>query len=129
MIAIDFGKYVNQQPMASGGNGQLVACRDGNLGRDVCIKRLAPNLVNFYFQNVSLDSNGTHTFKTRTSGPVPLSFVALDDPRGIDVRPLIQALEDNGYDGWISVHQPLREGQTVATAIEESARVFAPLVA
>jgi sugar phosphate isomerase/epimerase len=105
----------------------LLACGDEH-GPEA-IKRLAPNLVNFYFQNVRLDANGMHTFKTRTRGPVALSFVALDDPRGIDVRPLIQALEDNGYDGWISVHQPLREGQTVATAIEESSRVFAPLVA
>ena len=104
----------------------LLACGDDH-GAEA-IKRLAPCLVNFYFQNVRLDAAGTHTFRTRTRGPVTLSYVPLDDPRGIDVRPLIEALKDNGYDGWISVHQPLRDKQTVPIAIEESARVFAPLI-
>jgi sugar phosphate isomerase/epimerase len=105
----------------------LLACGDDH-GAEA-IRRLAPCLVNFYFQNVRLDATGKHTFRTRTRGPVALSYVPLDDPRGIDVRPLIEALKDNGYDGWVSVHQPLLDKQTVAEAIEESARVFTPLIA
>ena len=92
------------------------------------VRRLAPHLVNFYFQNVRLDPAGLHTFKTRAVGPVSLSYVALDDPTGIEIAPLIAALKECGYDGWISVHQPLRDGQSVTDAINEAARVFRPLV-
>lgn len=104
----------------------LLACGD-NFGPDV-VRRLAPHLVNFYFQNVRLDPAGAHTFKTRAVGPVSLSYVALDDPGGIEIAPLIATLKDCNYDGWISVHQPLREGQSVINAIDEAARIFCPLV-
>lgn len=93
------------------------------------LHRLAPHLVNFYFQNVILDPDGVHRFKTRCRGPVSLSYVALDDPSGIAIAPLIAALKSLGYQGWISVHQPLREGQSVPDAVAEAARVFRPLVA
>jgi sugar phosphate isomerase/epimerase len=66
--------------------------------------------VNFYFQNVRLDPTGAHTFKTRAAGPVSLFYVALDDPGGIEIAPLIATLKNCGYDGWVSVQQPLREG-------------------
>ena len=104
----------------------LLACGE-NFGPDA-VRRLAPHLVNFYFQNVRLDPAGAHTFKTRAVGPVSLSYVALDDPGGIEITPLIATLKDCGYDGWVSVHQPLREGQSVTDAIDEAARVFCPLV-
>ena len=105
----------------------LLACGD-DCGPDA-IRQLAPYLVNFYFQNVCLDPAGSHTFNTRTRGPVALRYVPLDDPAGIDVCPLVDALKEVGYHGWISVHQPLLEGQTVAQAVAESARVFTPLMA
>ncbi|MBP85301.1 MAG: protein kinase [Planctomycetaceae bacterium] len=40
----DFHKYRSLQPMAGGGNGDLFAADDGNLGRKVCIKRLSDKL-------------------------------------------------------------------------------------
>jgi len=104
----------------------LRAC-GGPYGPDA-IARLAPHLVNVYFQNVRHDENGSHVFRTRLRGPVTLDYVALDDPRGIDVRPLVAALREAGYDGWFSVHQPLRDGQTVPQAVDEAARVFRPLI-
>jgi sugar phosphate isomerase/epimerase len=104
----------------------LLACGE-DFGPEA-VRRLAPHLVNFYFQNVRLDPTGAHTFKTRAAGPVSLSYVALDDPSGIEIAPLIATLKDCGYDGWVSVHQPLREGQSVTDAIDEAARVFCPLV-
>lgn len=92
------------------------------------IRRLAPYLINVYFQNVRLDDHGAHGFRTRRRGLVALDYVALDDPTGIDARPLVAALRDSGYDGWVSVHQPLRDGQTVDDAVAEAARVFRPMV-
>lgn len=105
----------------------LLACGEDH-GPDA-VRRLAPHLVNFYFQNVRLDPKGTHSFKTRTRGPIALSYVPLDDPSGIEIAPLVDALRQCGYRGWISVHQPLREGQTVEDAVAEAAKVFLPLVA
>ena len=104
----------------------LMAC-GGDYGPDA-IARLAPHLANFYFQNVRLDPEGTHVFKTWRRGPVPVEYAALDDKGGIDVEPLIDALKNAGYDGWISVHQPLRAGQDVAREIEHAARMFRPLI-
>ncbi len=92
------------------------------------VARLAPHIVNFYFQNVRLDPDGTHRFATRARGVQPITYVPLDDPRGIAIAPLIGELKRSGYVGWVTVHQPLRDGQTVPDAIDEAARVFRPLV-
>lgn len=105
----------------------LLACGDNN-GPDA-LRRLMPYLVNFYFQNIRLDPSGAHTFMTRTRGPVSLSYLPLDDPSGIEISPLIDVLREYGYAGWVSVHQPLRDGQSVEDALAEAARVFVPLVA
>lgn len=103
----------------------LRAC--GSAWGPEAIARLAPRLVNFYFQNVRFHDGGSHVFHTRRCGPVPLDYVALDDPAGIDVAPLVDALAAVGYDGWVTVHQPLREGQSVQAAVGEAARVFGAL--
>ena len=92
------------------------------------INRLAPHLVNAYFQNVRLDPNGPHVFKTRAKGPVPLRYVPLADPDGLSARAMVKALERAGYLGWVTVHQPLRDGQRVGDAVAEAAEVFLPLI-
>ncbi len=104
----------------------LLACGDEYASN--AIRRLAPHIVNFYFQNIRLDPNGAHIFKTKTQGHVSLSYVALDDPSGIAIMPLIDTLHEIGYGGWVSVHQPLRDEQTVKDAIDEAAKTFLPLV-
>lgn len=104
----------------------LLGC-GADYGADA-ISLLAPHLLNVYCQNVRLDPAGGHVFRTRRRGPVPLDYIPLDDARGFDWAALIGALRDVGYDGWITVHQPLRGGQTVPDAIAEAARVFRPLV-
>lgn len=105
----------------------LLACGEPH-GAEA-IARLAPYLVNAYFQNVRLDPDGAHVFKTRARGPVPLSYVPLDDPDGLNAREMVEALGEAGYEGWVSVHQPLRDGQTVEDAVREAADVFIPLIA
>ena len=105
----------------------LFACGD-DCGPQA-VQRLAPHLVNFYFQNVMLDPAGAHRFPTRRRGNVQLKYLPLDDVSGIAAAPLITALAEAGYDGWVTVHQPLREGQTVPGAVAEAASVFRPLVA
>ena len=104
----------------------LLACGE-DCGPDA-LRRLAPHIVNFYSQNVRLDPNGAHTFNSRHAGPTSLTYVAFDDASGIPIAPLIEVLRQTGYTGWVSVHQPLRDGQMVEDAVDEAARVFLPLV-
>ena len=93
------------------------------------IARLAPHLVNAYFQNLQLDPSGPHVFKTWARGTVPLRYVPLADPDGLNAEAMVGALKRTGYQGWVSVHQPLRDGQRVEEAVEEAAAVFLPLFA
>jgi sugar phosphate isomerase/epimerase len=99
----------------------------GDHGVDA-ITRLAPHLSNFYFQNVRLNPAGEHCFRTRRRGDVRLDYVPLDDRSGILAAPLIEALKQVGYGGWVTVHQPLRDSQSVKDAVAEAARVIGPLV-
>lgn len=92
------------------------------------VERLAPHLFNVYFQNIRLDPASETVFPTRCRGPVPVRFVALGDRSGIDPAPLIDALKQNGYDGWFSIHQPLLGSGSVEDAIAEAAAEFLPMI-
>ena len=92
------------------------------------IARLAPHIFNAYFQNIRLDPESPVAFATRRRGPVPVRFVPLDDFGAIDPRPLVASLAASGYDGWISVHQPLIGDGSVEDAVAEAASVFLPLL-
>ena len=104
----------------------LMAC--GSIFGADAIDRLGPYLMNVYFQNIRLDARSPTTFETRRKGRVPVRFIPLDDPSGIDPRPLIERLQHIAYDGWFTVHQPLLAGQTVEGAIREAAEFFRPLI-
>lgn len=107
--------------------GNLMAC-GGPHGPDA-LARLAPYLANIYFQNVRLDPSSPIVFPSRRQGPVHLSYVPIDDPSGIDIRPLIDTLHEVGYEGWFSVHQPLFEGQDVDSAMRLAADFLLPQMA
>ncbi len=92
------------------------------------IRRLAPHLVNVMFQNVREDAASPIAFHSRRRGRIGLTYVPLDDPSGLDARAMIETLREIGYNGWITVHQPLRDGQTAADAVAEAARFFGPLI-
>lgn len=92
------------------------------------IKRLAPHVVNAYFQNIVLDLDGPITWTCFRRGPVRCRYLALDDPNGTDLAVVIQGLKDIGYDGWFTVHQPLLEGQTAEQAASEAARAVRKLL-
>ena len=104
----------------------LLACGEPDM--NAAVQRLAPHIFNLYYQNVRLDAAGSHRFPTRARGVVHIRYVPLDAPSDIPARPLIECLRRSGYEGWVTVHQPLLDGQTVPAAIAEAARVFGPLV-
>jgi sugar phosphate isomerase/epimerase len=102
----------------------LMAC-GGKYNVDA-LKTLLPYIVNFYFQNIILDHNGKHVFKTYRNGNIKVSYVPLDDHRGIPIDPLLILLKEMNYKGWVTVHQPLLDRQDIDEAIKEAANVFMP---
>lgn len=104
--------------------GNLMACRAAHGPNDLL--RLIPQLSNVYFQNVRLDPASPIVFPSRRHGPAHLRYVAVDDPSGIDIRPLIDTLHDAGYRGWFTVHQPLLDGQDAVDAMRRAAAFFLP---
>jgi sugar phosphate isomerase/epimerase len=105
----------------------LMICGD-DCGR-AAIERLAPHLFNVYFQNMRILPGGPIVWQTLTRGPVAADYVPLQDSSGIDVAAMISALGDVGYDGWFTIHQPLRPDQSVAEAVREAYGAVARLVA
>ena len=103
----------------------LLACGEDP---EAAIAPLAPYLANVYYQNLRLDPGSPTAFPTRCRGPVGVCFIALDAAGGIDPAPLVANLAAAGYDGWLTVHQPLIDGESVAGAIAAAARRFRPLV-
>ncbi len=104
----------------------IMAC-GGDYGPDA-VRRLAPHLFNVFFQNVRLDPGSPITFPSRRMGAAGVRYVPLDDAGGVDVLQIIETLRAVGYDGWFTVHQPLRDGQSVDDAMEEAAGFFRPLI-
>jgi sugar phosphate isomerase/epimerase len=92
------------------------------------IERLAPHLLNAYFQNMRIVEGGPVVWSTLTRGPVAAEYAPLGDRSAIDVAVIVAALREVGYDGWFSVHQPLQPGQSVEDAIRESHDALAELV-
>ena len=82
------------------------------------IERLAPWIMNVYFQNQVLKTNGQVTLDTWCRGPVPFDIIEIHEPGGIDFPRVIGGLKAIGYSGAITVHQCAPEGSSP----EESAR-------
>ncbi|MBI3976766.1 MAG: sugar phosphate isomerase/epimerase [Chloroflexi bacterium] len=93
------------------------------------IERLAPHIVNAYFQNFVLDPEGPVMWAMVGRGWDRGRYLPLSDPSGVAVEPVVQGLKAIGYDGWFTIHQPLREGLTVEEAVKEAYRAVAPYLA
>ena len=91
------------------------------------IARLAPHILNVYFQNQRVDPSGTLIAQTWRRGPVPTMYVPILDRSGIDVSAVVDGLERVGYDGRFTVHQTLQPGQTVREAMVEAYQTIGPL--
>ena len=92
------------------------------------IARLAPHILNVYFQNMRPEPGGDVVHATRHRGNVPATYVPIPDRSGVDLDRVIDGLKRVGYDGWFTVHQPLRAGQTVPDAIREGYESIQPLL-
>jgi sugar phosphate isomerase/epimerase len=107
--------------------GNLLACGAAHGPADLA--RLVPYLANVYFQNIRLDPESPIVFPSRRRGPAHVRYVPIDDPSGIDIRPLIETLHREGYEGWFTVHQPLFDGQDVDAAMRLAGDFLLPRMA
>jgi sugar phosphate isomerase/epimerase len=92
------------------------------------IERLAPYLFNAYFQNMRIVEGGPVVWRPTQGEPVAAEYAPVGDHSAIDVREMISALRDVGYNGWFTVHQPLQPGETVEHAIRDSRAALAGLI-
>lgn len=104
----------------------VMAC--GGVYGPAAVRRLAPYLFDVHFQDIVLDAESPVAFRSRHKGRAGVRYVPLDDHGGIDIRPILGALREVGYDGWFTMHQPLRDGQTAEDAMAEAAGFFKPLI-
>jgi sugar phosphate isomerase/epimerase len=103
-----------------------MACSTGFRLED--LRRLVPHLVNVKFQNARLDPDSPVAFNSIRRGRVGLRYVPVSDRSALDAAAMAGILRAEGYAGWLTVHQPLRDGDTVPNAIAEAAAFFRPLV-
>ena len=106
--------------------GNLLACTGEALPSN--LSELASVLGNVYFQNLRLDPSSAISFPSLRRGVVGVRYVALNDRSGIDVAALTRWLRNVGYNGWFTIHQPLRDRQEVREAIDEAARVVRQVI-
>lgn len=104
----------------------LLAC-GGDYGPDA-LERLAPRLFNVFYSTAVRDPASAMTFNSRRQGPVHMRFTALDDPDSIPAAPLVERLQKIGYDGWVTVHQPLRDKEDAGDAMQAAAELFRGLI-
>ncbi len=91
------------------------------------IKRLAPHIVNVYLQNWLAHADGQLALQTN-GGTIIADQIALDDARGVDYALVFDGLRTIGWDGYVTVHQSLLPGETVAGAAAAHLAAVIPFV-
>ncbi len=87
------------------------------IGRET-IRRVAPYLCYVYLKNTKMWEGGKKRSLRWHPGWVNLDDAPLGEPDTIDFVEILEALEEIGYDGFVTVHQSPLEGES----IEHSAR-------
>ena len=85
------------------------------------LEALRPWLMNVYLQNMSVRTEGQQVIETWFNGPVRFDLVPFGHPEGINYGPILEALSEPGYSGYVTVHHNVADGMDV----EEGARSFA----
>lgn len=81
----------------------LIACGQ-DYGR-ATMRAYLPHLFGVYLQNRWNHPEGKATVETWINGPVKCDLADFGDPRATDFKVVFDALEDAGYDGYVTVHQ------------------------
>lgn len=70
------------------------------------LARLRPFLMNVYAQNHRLDPHGPEALTTYCRGEVRFHHLDPWDAGGVDFRGVFAGLQEIGYDGYFTIHQP-----------------------
>ena len=81
------------------------------------LEAFKPWLMNVYLQNMRPWDDGIQTIETWINGPVKFDLVPFDDPNGIDFAPIMDILNDIGYDGYVTVHHNIADGMEIGDGI------------
>ena len=87
------------------------------------LKPLAPSIFNVYVQNVRTDQQGDLSVTTR-SGEVRYRRLVVGESGGVEIRRLVEGLQEINYSGFLTSHQPLVKQWDVRNL---SQRVFSAL--
>ena len=97
----------------------LDACGQ-DYGRET-IQRFAPHLFNVYLQNHVENPQGEGVLNTWCRGPVHFDHIPVWEPGGMDFPGVFAALQEIGYDGYVTIHQAFAGLRGPAEAAERSA--------
>ena len=93
------------------------------------VRRLAPHLFNVYLQNLAPRPGAPNVIETWINGPIEYDLVPFGDARGIDFGRVFDALGECGYGGYVTVHQNVANGGSIAVGARECARYLRTLAA
>lgn len=92
------------------------------------IKRLAPWIMNVYFQNQIIKPDGDVTLETWCRGPVSFDIIEIHEPEGIDFESVVTGLKEVGYTGVLTVHQCAPEGCSPADSARATCTYLRQLI-
>lgn len=96
-------------------------------GREA-IRRVGPWLFNTYVQNHRLNPGGEASVESWQRGRVRFDHIGLWEPGGVDCEEVFGALREEGYDGYVTVHQAFAGIMSPAAAARRSYEYLKPLV-
>ena len=91
------------------------------------IARFAPYLFNVYLQNQRLNPTGASRLETWVLGDIGFDQIPIWERGGIDLEPVLTALAEVGYTGYVTVHQASASLGGGAEAARQSARFLRTL--
>lgn len=91
------------------------------------IKRFEPYLFNVYLQNQQIKPDGEVSIDTWTRGEIRFDQIPIWEDGGISLPPIMSALEEIGYAGYVTVHQAFGGLKGPQEAAARSARYLKSL--
>ena len=92
------------------------------------LRKLQPHLFNVYLQNQQLKENGQHKLPTWTRGEARFDLITLWEEGGVDFPAIMDALQEIGYEGYVTVHQAFEGLGGPRRAARESVRYLRSLL-
>ena len=91
------------------------------------IRQMEPYLFNFYIQNHRLTPDGVTEITTWKKGPVPVDHIGVWESGGVDVDAVFEAMNEVGYEGYLTIHQAFGDVMPVEEAVRKSYEHLKPL--